>query len=273
MKRRERFSPFTGGTGPRGGLLKNSPLALVLCQVRWPELTVFRQNYAKFAEAVGERLHDFPVRAVSKQYTMNFGPEGASEPEPWLVYQWSTMDQTGTVTLSAESISVAQTDYSGGYKAFESALKTVLLALQEAAEIPLYDRVGIRYVNRLTEKNHLENLDDLIKPEARGLEAMSVSPTAAQKLETMTAGLYEFEGGKLQVRMGTLPVGQTPDALIPPLDEKAWVLDFDSFVEGRQVFDVESIIKQISHLSDAARDFLGYIATPEFVEVFGERAT
>lgn len=270
MKDRERFSPFTGGTAARGGILKKSPLVLVLCQVRWPELTVFRQNYRKLAEAIGERLSEFPLRAVSKQYTMNFGPDGASEPEKSFVYQWSTVDQTGVVTLAEDSISIAQRDYSAGYAAFETAMRTVLTAVQETAGVPIYDRVGIRYVNRLSEDSQLERLDDLIKPEARGLEAMSVAPADATRVETMTAGLYEFEGGKLQVRMGTLSGDQTPDALIPPLGKKSWVLDFDSFVEGNHVFDVEAIVKQMSHLSDAARDFLGYVATPEFVEVFGK---
>ena len=270
MKQRERFNPFTGGTGSRGGPLKRPPLVLVLCQVKWPEITAMQQRFIDIADRVGERLADLPLRTVSTSVSIRLGPDGASEPVQMPVYQWGDVDQNRTVTLTPDYVTLSFLDYEGSYEEFSRTLRDVLTAVVDVARVPVYDRLGLRYVNRLAEGAEVAEVSELIKSAGLGLEALENEPVAARLVESQTVALYELNPGNLVARMGTLSPNQVPDPAIAPVDVVSWVLDIDSFEEGRSPFIVDAVLSKTSRLADAARDFLRYVTQAGFEENFGK---
>ena len=269
MEQRERFNPFTGGTEPRGGLLKAAPLALVLCQVQWPDVTPMKQGFEGVAERVGERLTDFPLRTVSKQVSMQLGPGGALQSVESPVYQWNDVDQDRAVTLTPNYVTLSSLKYVGGYEKFSQVLQDVLITVLDVVAVPVYDRLGLRYVNRIIEGTEVADVGSLIKSAGLGLAAAENAPKGARLAESQTVGLYELDPGKLVARMGMLPPQQVPDPAVPPVDAESWVVDIDSFEEGRRPFTVENVLSTTGRLADAARDFLRYVTEPAFEENFG----
>ena len=199
------------------------------------------------------------------------GPGGVSQSVEVPVYQWSDVNQDRTVTLTPNYVTLSFLDYEGGYEEFSRVLQGVLAIVVDAAAVPVYDRLGIRYVNRIVEGTEAIKVDDLIKSAGLGLAAVESEPKRARLVESQTVGLYELNPGKLVARMGTLPPQQVPDPAIAPVDSESWVLDIDSFEEGRKSFTVDNVLSTTGRLADAARDFLQYITKDGFEQNFGTK--
>ena len=267
MTERVRFRPFTG-TADKSVRLTDPPLAMVLCQVRWPALTTLstpdQSLFRTAAFRFGEALPDFPLISETKSVNYVITPNGITAGEGGSVFQWSSVDGFWHVSLAAQFMSLYCTCYDG-YETFEARLRPTLEVLRDALQIQLVDKVAIRYVNRLSDPNDIANLTQLIDAAVLGYPALSQQ----LPLRSTNQATYRVDDVTLQVRSGMIPAGETVDPAIAPVTEQSWILDLDASQEATQLLDTETVLKLASRLSDTGYDYFAhFIANEAFVARF-----
>jgi uncharacterized protein (TIGR04255 family) len=271
MSERVKYRPFTGDSEKSVRLLE-APLELVLCQVRWPEMSfMLEESFRPLALRLGRTILDYPVFSEAKEINYSITPEGVSQNIGGSVFQWSSASEDWHISLARRFLTFYCTRYTG-YVEFNERLLSVLERAQEALKIPLIDRVGVRYVNRFADAELLEDLGELIRPPVLGYQALpsAVGPEVAL-LASNNHAIYSVGGANLQVRSGILPPTQTVDPAISPLPAKSWILDLDASAEARATFDAAAVAEQVSHLSDIAYDYFKFVITEGFEDHFGRR--
>jgi uncharacterized protein (TIGR04255 family) len=245
--------------------LSNAPLDRVLCQVRWPELTGFAQRFDAIGESLSSALaSDYPLFAKRQESNFVIGPNGI-EPQPGnFVYQWSSTDGRWSVHFAPTFVTIETTRYTRKEDLL-GRLENILGSLQTHAPIPVYNRVGYRYTNRVST---VPDINSLIKPQVRGGGAVPIRD-GVFVIQSVTETLYSVDQDRLLARWAQLPAGATVDPAIPPLDSESWVLDLDTFTETAAAFNPKEIVETGFRLAGRGYRFFHWTVTPQFLEMFG----
>lgn len=270
MTERQRFRPFTGDFDKKI-LLAHAPLELVLVQIRWPELRQMQGDLKDLALQFGSLLADYPIYQEVAEVGYTISPDGIKQEIAGTVFQWSSVDGAWHVSLGKRFLSLFTTKYET-FGALAQRLEPLLQAVAEVLVIPVYERVGVRYVNRLVDEGLVGHLADFIRPELLGYSGLTASSDSVRLARSATQATYEIEEQHLQVRSGIVPPGETVDPAIRPLDRSSWVLDLDAFKEGIEAFSTHEVSNVCSKLSDIAYDFFKLVVTDGFVREFGGTA-
>ena len=268
MADRERFRPFTGDTEKRIRL-KEAPLALVLCQVRWPDFSHLQGDQTDIARAFGSVLDGYPVISNLHEVAYTITPDGVTQAPGEKIFQWKSVDDTWHVSLSRRFVSLYCTSYTS-FPDFLVRLAQVLGALESEVKVPLIERLGVRYVNRITDARLVENLADYVRPEVLGYSGLTGVSGEARLASSANQARYLAEGAALQVRSGLVPAGETVDPAVPPVQMASWVLDLDASLEKTAPFDISVVLGEAGRLSDFAYDFFKYVSTEGFLKEFGD---
>jgi uncharacterized protein (TIGR04255 family) len=184
------------------------------------------------------------------------------------VFQWRSLDGAWTVSLGKRFMSFYCTAYTD-YASFEERLAEILGKLADHIKVPVVERVGVRYVNRISNPNLVDNLVDYVKPEVLGYSSLQPFSRDLRLVSNANQALYAVEDVMLQVRSGVVPAGETVDPAISPALVESWVLDLDAFITSIVPFDVASTLKMTGKLSDTAYDFFKLVVTDGFIREFG----
>ncbi|WNM27358.1 TIGR04255 family protein [Demequina capsici] len=254
MANREHFRPFTGASG-RKIELANPPLALVLVQIRWPEHARLARDFETLALDFGARLEDFPLFERRNEQGIEITPQGVRQFSGDSAFQWQTIDEVWTVSLTRHFVTVHCIRHAGyGFGELKAHLERVVGLVSDVLQVKSVNRVGLRYVNRLSSPTVLARLHEAFKPEVLGYSRLQCGEDVALA-QTMSQALYEVDDVKLQSRSGTLGPGQTVDPSVAPLTDESWVLDIDASVERKAIFDASEIMATVSRLADVDYDF------------------
>lgn len=269
MMSRDRFRPFTNDadTSVR---LEAAPLELVLCQVRWPDLVALQGDIHAAAERFGSLLTGFPLYSEAQEMSLELSPHGVTQLPSGTVYQWSSADRATMVTFAKNFVTFTSKRYVN-YEEFSVQLREVVTALSEAVEIPLVERIGVRYFNRIAGDEHLARLEELVRPELLGHQALKPATQDAQLVQALTQSLFQVGAGHLQARSGMLAPGESIDPTVEPLATQSWVLDIDSFRQSEMLFSVGDVLDGAGRLADAAYDFFKMVIRQGFVDAFDGR--
>jgi len=186
------------------------------------------------------------------------------------IHQWASVDGIWHISLSNQFLSLYCTTYQG-YDEVEKRLRALLAALPASIPVPLVDRVGVRYVNRISDDQDMANLHALVQPEILGHSPLTGDNSGATLVASINQAAYNVDGALLQVRSGVLAPNETPDAAIPALQKQSWVLDLDASIDKRIPFEANSIISEFSRMSDLAYDYFKSVSTPGFIERFSKK--
>lgn len=269
MNERVRYRPFTNDRNLRIRL-DAAPLALVLCQLRWPQISSLQGDLKLVVEEFGKLIPEYPLYSSSSEFSIKLTPTGPVQVPGGVLHHWSRADRSATITLSPNFVTLAAKHYEG-YELFGEQLGSVLSALEQTIDLPLFDRVGVRYVNQISDLSQVEKMDRLVKPELLGHQALTVSSDEVSLVQAITQSLFQVGKGYLQARSGIIPPGETVDVSIEPLQHPSWVLDIDSFQEEEAVFSVDKVLARAGKLSDAAYDFFKLVIKEAFIEEFEGR--
>lgn len=269
MTERKRYRPFTDDENVKVRF-DAAPLELVLCQVRWPQLSTLQGDISDSARSFGNLLTGFPLFSAGPEMVMELTPSGFIQAPAGVLYQWSTPDRATSVTLTNTFVTLATKRYEG-YEAFSGQLRDVLTALEATMRIPLVERVGVRYVNRITDPAKISHIGDLVRPEILGYQVLTAATSEVRLVQALTQSLFDVGDGSLQARSGILPPGETLDPTIGILESPSWILDIDSFQQSEALFDLESVLAQASKLSDSAYDFFKLVILEGFLDTFEGR--
>lgn len=269
MTNRERYRPFTNDASLRVRL-DAAPLEFVLCQVRWPTLAALQGDIRPIAERFGAQLVGLPLYSEAQEMSIEVTPGGVKQSPTGTVYQWNSADRAMGVSFTRNFVAITSKSYVD-YDTFAGQLREVLDALNGVTTIPLVERIGVRYLNRIVDQDHLARIDQLVRPELLGHQALSPATSDAQIIQALTQSLFQVGNGYLQARSGFLAAGETIDPTVEALSTQSWVLDIDSFRQNEMVFSVDGILGEAGRLSDAAYDFFKLVIRQGFIEAFEGR--
>ena len=269
MTDRVKYRPFTGDSDISVRLV-DAPLELVLCQVRWPQFTGLQteEQLRAITPEFGQAMPEYPLVAETKNVNYVITPDGIASTDAGTVYQWTSVDDVWHVSLSRQFLSLYTTTY-GTYDEMDSRLRPILNTLREIVGVRVIDRVGVRYVNRLSDPSDMANLDSIVRPEILGYKALHLQHMQA----STNQATYSLDGAILQVRSGILPPNQTVDPAIALTPSDSWVLDLDASQEVRQILDTDAVAAIASRMSDVAYDYFKAVIAEGFLNRHSERDT
>lgn len=228
--------------------LQRAPLDLVVCQVRYERnLAVGDSKTARaIHDALGGRDGEFPlvdqIQVQNLKVTMGPGvAPSSSEESGW---RFSDRDKTWHVTVMADHMSLETTTYEtweGSYRdRLEKAIKAVSAHLDPAFE----QRLGLRYIDRITDDRIKEpgDWEKCIEPALLGVprhEGLGSSVLTAQQLLVLELGEQARCGLRHGFTMG-------------PEEPPTYLLDFDIYREESRPFEVSAIMETADQFNEYA---------------------
>jgi uncharacterized protein (TIGR04255 family) len=248
--------------------LSEAPLIRVIAQVRFPVILSIEES--SFVAAFQEKIRvQYPV--LQPEQTRNFviGPQGL---ESSSVMVWRFIDKTEKwrVSLTSTFVTLETTDYLSRTD-FLQRLRDILVAIDSHIKPQVLERLGLRYIARLTGQE-VEQLKDFVRPEVSGVLASDIANYAEQAISDSFFNLPD-QRGQIHSRWGRLPAKVTVDpTAIEPITEPSWILDLDMFttpfLEIKE-FNVEAMMDDASYFAERLYTFFRWTVTKRFLNHFG----
>lgn len=248
--------------------LYRAPLAKVLMQVQYsrtPQLVTDRAE-ALIAEALGR----YPVRR--RQITAGVPnvvvngqqlqlPGGVT---PGVALAFSDPKSVWQVTVTETAVALETTDYSTR-EDFCGRANEVFAAIASVALPPVVDRVGIRYIDRLTGEAVAE-VPRYVLPELSALVGRMDSSLVLH--HSISESQIEIGGEeRMLVRSGLLPPGGAFDPALPALAVESWLLDMDVFTtQAGFAFDPDELTERLRRYGETVYAFFRFATTEAFQE-------
>lgn len=248
--------------------LAAAPLVRVITQVRFPVIaSVERRDFiGPFQEAIRAT---YPILRPEQNRNLLLGERGVVEERTTTA--WRFFDEEGhwIVTLAPDFLALETSHYSNRNDLLER-FQLILGAVQTHLNPGVIDRLGVRYISRVTGAN-LEDLQELIRPEVRGILATSLHPHV---FHSLTDNLLVLPGdGRLTARWGVLPADATVDpAAIEPIGERSWILDLDAFrvfQGGQGRLEAQTVLAEARAFAERIYSVFRWAVTDEFLRRYG----
>lgn len=250
--------------------LDQAPLVRVLAQVQFPPFSQFLVDDAQIARRLGSDLADYyPLFEEGYDTTLTLSPEGMpTGTTQTKIWRLRSADNDWQVSLAQNFLSLD----TGAYlrrSDFAERFQTVWSAFRAIAPPPRIQRVGIRYVNRVTDTGLLRRLPELLRQEVAGVVGQPAG--SGRLVRAINEAEYEFpQGEAFLARWGLLPARVTLDPSIAPADSPSWLLDVDSSrVWPNGASDVREVGEISSDLALRCYQFFRWSVHSEFLDVHG----
>ena len=261
-------TPLTGPP-PLEVPLTDPPLVRVIAQVRFPLIASLekREFIASFQEAIREF---YPVLRPEEGRSVVLGSQGAVDTRSNTLWRFNEARGAWRVTLAPDFLALETTKYTSR-EDFMERLRLVLEALNEHVDPQVLDRLGVRYIDRVSGEN-LSALPQLVRPEVAGILG---SPLAARAHRAVSENVFILPGnaGQITARWGLLAPQSTIDpGALDPIDEPSWILDtdaFQSFQTGSRRLDVDSAVEQARGFAERIYSIFRWAVTNEFLRRYG----
>lgn len=244
--------------------LAHSPLVRVIAQLRFPEILSVEQRdfVAPFQEAIRST---YSVLRQEQTQGILFGPGGISPAKTQLAWRFSDSSGHWRVSLTPEFLALETTEYSSRSDFF-SRLEALAEALGEHIGPSQLDRLGVRYIDRIT-GNLVDEIAKLVRPEVRGI-AGTIAATHA--VHALSESMFELANARILARWGYLPAGATVDpAAIEPAKDKSWILDLDMFSITPMPFVVDRVVADAQRYAERIYTIFRWAVTDAFLVRYG----
>src|SRR5262249_6556650 len=153
-------------------------------------------------------------------------PSGLTQqPTPDTNWTFEDIQASWKVTLAEQFVALETVAYSSRDD-FSTRFSEIVHVIAEALRPPVYDRLGVRYINRLEGSDILDELHRLVRPTA--LAGLVVPHEDVQIQHSLCDTIFVDGEAHLQVRWGWLPAGTAIDLTVAPPTVPYWLLDLDS---------------------------------------------
>jgi uncharacterized protein (TIGR04255 family) len=248
--------------------LEPAPLVTVVAQLRFPRMLSLttERSVGAFQEAV--RV-EYPIMREEQAQSIAITPAGPMVSEPSTVFQFEDVGTSWKVALSQDSLSLETSSYSTRDE-FIERLGRIFVALDQVSEpgpVAVYDRLGIRYINRLTGTDAKRSrLKELLCDEVYGPLTVAEELLDDQQLvASLTQQQYKLGEHTLLARWAALPPGGILAPGIEPIDSDSWVLDADAFVDSQAPFDPVAAATIARQGAALAYDLFRWVMTEKFI--------
>jgi uncharacterized protein (TIGR04255 family) len=245
-----------------------APLASVIAQVRFPAV-VSIQAEAGFLAPFQEALRaDYPILRQERQLQILVGPAGGVPQDAGMIWRFEQQDPDAwQVTLAPSFVSLSAKRYTNRSD-LVSRLTVVLHALNNWLNPVICDRIGVRYVDRVTGEQ-LENLKMLVRGDVLGLAAERFHDPDAEVVHSLTDVLFRLQdASELRARWGLLPPGAVYDVGIESSPESSWVLDLDHYSAQPKDFELGAIASTMSSYCERVYRFFRWVVTDDFLDAY-----
>jgi len=244
--------------------LKDAPLVRVIAQLRFPEiLSVERRDFvAPFQEAIRST---YPVLRQEQAQGILLGPDGVAPAKPQIAWRFSDAEGDWRVSLTPEFLALETTKYLSRSDFF-GRLKLLAEALDEHIEPGQLDRLGVRYIDRIT-GDAVDDIAKLVRPEVRGITG---TIAATHAVHALSESMFALQDARVLARWGVLPPGATVDpSAIEPAQEKSWILDLDMFSTAPVPFVVDRVVAEAQRYAERIYTVFRWAVTDDFLARYG----
>jgi uncharacterized protein (TIGR04255 family) len=244
---------------PRQIRFECSPLALVVCQLRFEHLGSPSEEALR---TLKQSLSDYPVVQPVQNVQIQVGPPGAqtSTDRGW---RFSSLDEAWNVSVLPDSAALETTAYVD-WEDFAARLERVIDVVREALEPRVEVRLGLRYVNeiRMPKLDSPAKWTDYLRPELVALTASELFAPAAfnaqQAIQASVDGdaVLNFRHGFPGTRDGAL-------------SEPVYLLDFDCYREGQRTLDVGEVMDLTARFNNILTSLFQWCISEKLWEELG----
>lgn len=245
--------------------LNPAPLVKVLAQLKFPVVMSIAQD--AYISSFQERLRKrYPVLRPETSFEAIMIGDGVQQ-QIGRIWRFFDLDAEWSVGLGTNFVALETSSYVSRDD-FIERLREVFEALDAMAEpgpVAIADRLGVRYINRLTGEDATTRLGDLICHAMFGPLTMEM-PEGMDFPASIGQAHFKLNGPQMQARWGKLPpdAGFLPD--IPVVPEPSWMLDIDVFIDGPFAFDVDKMTDMAKHAANQAYRFFRWTMTETFIK-------
>jgi len=246
--------------------LPHAPLAKVLAQLRYPRPLDFNEitSIEPASRALASR---YPVGRQAKATAVIITSSGLSQEQTaetnWI---FEDIDANWKVTIADRFVALETIRYSSRDD-FTARFTEIVHIISESLRPPVFDRLGIRYINRLEGEDVAKDLPRLVQPVA--LAGLAVPHEGIQIEHSLCDSIFVDGNAHLQVRWGWLPAGAAIDLTVSAPAVPYWLLDIDSFTGKGGPFDLSVLDNTVSDLAERAHRFFRWLVTEDFLLRFG----
>jgi uncharacterized protein (TIGR04255 family) len=245
--------------------LKEAPLVRVIAQLRFPEILSVEQRdfVAPFQEAI--RVNYPVLRQEQTTHGILLGSSAVAPAKPKIAWRFSDAGGHWRVSLTPEFLALETTKYVSRSD-FLGRLRAVAEALDEHIEPGQLDRLGVRYIDRIT-GDAVDDIAKLVRPEVRGI-AGTIAATHAE--HALSESMFDLSDARVLARWGCVPPGATVDpAAIEPAKEKSWILDLDMFSVAPMPFVVDRVVAEAQRYAERIYTLFRWAVTADFLVHYG----
>lgn len=245
--------------------LPKAPLAMALAQVRFPRVPELLDD--DHLSKLHNRLKkDYPIMREDSTvgFLLSFGGNVEGPPAERIV-RFNDKTETWQFSIGQNFMAINTSEYSNRHD-FRAKFERAIEAITDIASPIIFDRVGIRYVNRFSGED-LNHLNDLITAPFLGLLPVDLSP--ARITQNFTQAVLQLEQANIGARWGLLPPGAIIDPALTPVNSPSWILDVDAFQERKGDFEATEIGRHIGVYADIAYRFFRLAVTDDLIRRAG----
>lgn len=251
--------------------LPNAPLVFVVAQARFERIASIASEefIAGFQEAIRSA---YPRMRREQQASVLIGPDGRLvTTEAGVAWRFDQHPERWQVALAPDSVAVSTSRYTSRTD-FVARLATVLTAAQQQLGLRFCERLGVRYVDRVTDDHLLTRIAELVRPEVMGPASIPLGVDAVHRVHSFSDATYRLpENAFLHARWGLLPEQATFDPAVAPVDVPSWVLDLDAYSTGPEPFDASALTERAEAFCQRIYRFFRWTVTDAFLLAHGGR--
>ena len=251
--------------------LPRAPLVFVVAQARFERVaSIASEDFiGGFQEAI---RGSYPVMQRTQQAGMLIGPEGqVVTADSGVLWRFDERPEGWQVVLAPDFVALSTKQYTSRHD-FLDRFATLLAAAQQELRLRFCDRLGIRYVDRVTDVSLLERLPELLKPEFIGAVGVDLGEAGVEPVHNFVDATYRVSGSmELHARWGVLPGGVTFDPAIEAAEERSWVLDLDAYSTEQMAFEPRAVTELATRLSERIYRFFRWAVQDDFLVAHGGR--
>lgn len=212
-------------------------LELVICQVRFPRILALTPNQAP-ADFQQRLRATYPIALEQNQGNVEIGATSAVRLSSSIFWAFQDRDAEWTVSLSPTFLSLETNSYLR-FNEFIVRFADVLAIARDLYPIEIRDRLGLRYVDRVSKEKHpglSEDWPNLLPPVVLPLREMR---GAGEPQTSLLESRFAYDDRVLAIR--ALYQDQGFEGTI----HNQLILDFDCYSERRGEFEgIEQILRE-----------------------------
>ena len=250
--------------------LPAAPLIAVLAQIRFPPIaSIAKQEFiGPFQEQI---RRSYPVLRQEREVNVLLTPDGVNSAEdanPIWRFLDRPEDPEWKVSLSSSFVALDTRCYTSRTD-FLGRLRRVLEALNSTIEPSTFDRIGVRYVDRVQLDETTDDLAGLVRTEVLGMSTVEPGE-GADLVHSLSDAEFRLRDASLRGRWGCLPASAQLDPLHgDPLDTPCWILDLDMYSGVMGEFNVERLTSTAEQYAERIYRFFRWAVRPEFLQRYG----